>query len=68
MTTGKSNLTSGQHHRKMAGFNVQCSMCVIVITPKMEWNQLGARYILTAFQTLLFVCYTRCFRWLLHGR
>ena len=36
-------------------------MCVVVIIPKMEWNQLGACYILTFFQTLLFVCYTHCF-------
>ena len=33
-------------------------MCVIVITPKMEWNQLGARYILTFFQTLVCVLYS----------
>ena len=24
MTTGQNNLTSGQHHQKMDGFNVQC--------------------------------------------
>ena len=35
-------------------------MCVVVITPKIEWNQLGDHYILTTF-TLLFVCYTHCF-------
>ena len=36
-------------------------MCVVVIIPKMEWNQLRTRYILTFFQTFLFVCYTHCF-------
>ena len=36
-------------------------MCMVVITPKMEWNQFGAHYVLTTFQTLLFVCYTHCF-------
>ena len=35
-------------------------MCVAVIIPKMEWNQLGACYILTTFP-LSFVCYTHCF-------
>ena len=36
------------------------SMCVVVITPKMEWNQLEACYILPAFPLSL-VCYTHCF-------
>ena len=34
-------------------------ICVIAITPKMEWNQLGARYILTFFQTLVCLLYSR---------
>ena len=41
--------------------HVYMHVCVfVVITPKMEWNQLGACYILTTFP-LLFVCYTHCF-------